>query len=42
MEIIDYRKVKFPEGCESIRGFSGLVQRYQEVSLKGNLSFIFC
>ncbi|XP_042218952.1 peptide deformylase, mitochondrial-like isoform X2 [Homarus americanus] len=35
MEILDYKKVVFPESCESVRGFSALVPRYEAVKLTG-------
>lgn len=35
MNVIDYTKVNFPEACESVKGFSAIVPRYMEISVKG-------
>jgi peptide deformylase len=35
LTIVNYEKVLFPEACESVRGFSADVARYQEVLVTG-------
>lgn len=35
MEVTDYKKVIFPEACESLKGLSASVPRYRAVTLKG-------
>nr|XP_053647921.1 peptide deformylase, mitochondrial-like isoform X2 [Cherax quadricarinatus] len=35
LEVTDFKKVVFPESCESLRGYSGVVPRYQAVRLTG-------
>ncbi|CAG0889478.1 unnamed protein product, partial [Darwinula stevensoni] len=33
--ILNNAEVKFPEGCESLKGYSAVVPRYKEVSISG-------
>ncbi|CAD7084721.1 unnamed protein product [Hermetia illucens] len=35
LKVTNFNKVKFPEGCASVKGFSADVERYEEVNLKG-------
>ncbi|XP_027215858.2 peptide deformylase, mitochondrial isoform X1 [Penaeus vannamei] len=35
MEILDYKKITFPEACESLRGYSAMVPRFKAVKLVG-------
>lgn len=35
LKIINYEKVQFAEGCESVRGFTAEVPRYREVLVEG-------
>ncbi|XP_054271854.1 peptide deformylase, mitochondrial-like [Macrosteles quadrilineatus] len=35
LKVLDYSKVTFPEGCESMRGYSAEVARYTRVQLSG-------
>uniref|UniRef100_A0A1B6LR49 Peptide deformylase n=1 Tax=Graphocephala atropunctata TaxID=36148 RepID=A0A1B6LR49_9HEMI len=35
MKILDYKQETFPEGCESMRGFSADVSRYSKIQLAG-------
>lgn len=35
MEVTNFKKTLFPEGCESLKGLSALVPRYHSVHLKG-------
>lgn len=35
IEVKDFKKVVFPEACESLRGLSALVPRYKSVQVKG-------
>ncbi|XP_077983011.1 peptide deformylase, mitochondrial-like [Glandiceps talaboti] len=35
MKILDYSKVSWPEGCQSIKGYTAFVERYQAVQIKG-------
>ncbi|XP_069164833.1 peptide deformylase, mitochondrial isoform X2 [Procambarus clarkii] len=33
MEVLDFKKIVFPESCESLRGYSAMVPRYKAVRL---------
>ncbi|KAK4326366.1 hypothetical protein Pmani_003117 [Petrolisthes manimaculis] len=35
MQVVDYKKVEFPEACESLLGYSAVVPRYRAVTLSG-------
>ena len=35
MEVTDHKKIIFPEACESLKGLSASVARYQAVTIKG-------
>ena len=35
LTVEDYTTVQFPEGCASVRGITGLVDRYRSVSVSG-------
>lgn len=37
LKVLDYSKVTFPEGCESMRGYSAEVARYTRVQLSGEM-----
>lgn len=39
LQILDYKKVSFHEGCESMRGFSAEVARFYRVSLTGKVLY---
>nr|CAD7417435.1 unnamed protein product [Timema poppensis] len=36
MKVLNYEKLVFPEGCESVRGFAADVPRYKEVTVPNN------
>ena len=41
MQVKDFKKTLFPEGCESLKGISALVPRYKAVHVKVNIFILF-
>lgn len=36
LKVVDYQKIVYMEGCESVQGYSAEVPRYREVEVTGN------